>query len=83
MVQFCLEHGEELRIGFFRTDRPDRVLFCFRNRWNAAEFAGRFGGKVVLTPPDDDCFLRASILVPHPLNHGDDGVGIAHAVSKQ
>jgi hypothetical protein len=29
MVQFCLEHGEELRIGCFRTGRRDRVLFLF------------------------------------------------------
>ena len=32
MVQFYLEHGEELRIGCFRTDRRDRIVFCFRIR---------------------------------------------------
>ena len=50
MVQFCLEHGEEFRIGCFRTDGRDRVLFCFRDPWNARSFASRFSGKIVLAP---------------------------------
>ena len=57
MVQFCLEHGEELRIGCFRTGRRDRVLFCFRNQWNARAFASCFSGKIVLAAPDDDPIL--------------------------
>ena len=43
MVQFCLEHGEEFRIGCFREiDQRDCILFCFRDLRNATEFARRF-----------------------------------------
>ena len=55
MVEFCLEHGEEFRIGCFREiDQRDCVLFCFRDRGNATEFARRFGGEIVLAPSVDD-----------------------------
>jgi hypothetical protein len=57
MVQFYLEYGEELRIGCFRTDRRDRILFCFRDPRNAAEFARRFSGEIFLAPADDDLFF--------------------------
>ena len=50
MVQFYLEHGEELRIGCFRTDRRDRILFCFRDPRNVTEFARRFSGEIFLAP---------------------------------
>ena len=54
MVQFYLEHGEELRIGCFRRDR---ILFCFRDPRNAAEFARRFSGEIFLAPSDDNLFF--------------------------
>ena len=58
MVQFCLEHGEEFRIGCFREiDRRDCILFCFRDPKNAAEFAKRFGGEIFAVPSDDDLFF--------------------------
>lgn len=59
MVQFCLEHGEEFRIGCFRQiDRRDCILFCFRDPGNAVEFAQRFGGDALAMPSDDDLFLQ-------------------------
>jgi len=57
MVQFYLEHGEELRIGCFRTDRRDRIVFCFRDPRNAAEFARRFSGEICLALSDDNLFF--------------------------
>ncbi|MCK1511254.1 hypothetical protein IVB22_01440 [Bradyrhizobium sp. 190] len=58
MVQFCLEHGEEFRIGCFREiDRRDCILFRFRDPKNAAEFARRFGGEIFAVPSDDDLFF--------------------------
>jgi hypothetical protein len=59
MVQFFLEHDEELRIGCFRreADRRDCILFCFRDSENAAKFAQRFGGEVFAAPEDEDLFF--------------------------
>ena len=58
MVQFCLEHGEEFRIGCFReSEGRDCIVFCFGNPKNAAEFARRFRGEMFATPSDDDLFL--------------------------
>jgi hypothetical protein len=58
MVQFCLEHGEEFRIGCFRQiDRIDCIVFCFRDPKNAAEFAKRFDGENFAVPSDDDLFF--------------------------
>jgi hypothetical protein len=55
MVQFCLEHGEEFRIGCFREiDRRNCILFCFRDPNNAAEFAKRFRGELRAVSSDDD-----------------------------
>ncbi|XIA62892.1 hypothetical protein ACFIOY_26410 [Bradyrhizobium sp. TZ2] len=58
MVQFCLEHGEEFRIGCFRQiDLRDCILLCFRDPKNAAEFAKRFSGEIFAVPSDDDLFF--------------------------
>jgi hypothetical protein len=58
MVQFCLEHSEEFRIGCFREiDRRDCILFCFRDPKNAAEFAKRFSGEIFAVPSDYDLFF--------------------------
>jgi hypothetical protein len=58
MVQFCLEHGEEFRIGCFReNDRRNCILFCFRDPKNAAEFAKRFSGEIFAVPSHDDFFF--------------------------
>jgi hypothetical protein len=58
MVQFCLERGEELRTGCFRTraDHRDWIFFCFRDPQNAEDFAERFSGEVFVPAPDD-CFF--------------------------
>ena len=58
MVQFCLEHGEEFRIGCFReSEGRDCILFCFRDPKNAAEFAKRFSGEIFAVPSNDDLFF--------------------------
>ena len=58
MVQFCLDHGEEFRIGCFRENEGrDCILFCFHDPKNAVEFAKRFGGELFAAPSDDDLFL--------------------------
>ena len=59
MVEFILEHGEELRIGCLKRedDHRDCVLFCFRDPNNAVDFARRFCGKVFDVPSDDDLFF--------------------------
>lgn len=58
MVQFCLEHGEEFRIGCFReSEGRDCILFRFRDPKNATAFAGRFDGEVLAVPSEDDLFL--------------------------
>lgn len=58
MVQFFMEHGEELRMGCFRReDRRGCILFCFRDPENAAEFARRFDGEVIAVPEDEDRFF--------------------------
>ena len=58
MVQFCLEHGEEFRIGCFREiDQRDCILICFRDPKNAAEFAKRFDGEIFAGPSHDDLFF--------------------------
>ena len=59
MVQFFQERGEELRVGCFRSKphRGDCILFCFRERRNANEFARRFGGEIFVVPSDDDLFF--------------------------
>lgn len=58
MVQFCLDHGEEFRIGCFRENEGrDCILFCFQDPKNAVEFAGRFSGELFAVPSDDDLFL--------------------------
>jgi hypothetical protein len=58
MVQFCLEHGEEFRIGCFRqVDQIDCIIFCFRDPRNAAGFANRFDGEIFAVPSDDDLFF--------------------------
>jgi hypothetical protein len=59
MVEFCLEHGEEFRIGCFReSEGRDCVIFCFGNPRNAAEFPKRFSGKIFAVPSDDDFSFR-------------------------
>ena len=55
MVQFFQERGEELRVGCFRSEYI--ILFCFRERRNADEFARRFGGEIFVVPSDDDLFF--------------------------
>ena len=58
MVQFCLDHGEEFRIGCFRENEGrDCILFCFQHSKNAVEFARRFSGELFAVPSDDDLFL--------------------------
>ena len=58
MVQFCLEHGEEFRIGCFRErEGRDCILFRFRDPKNAVAFARRFDGEIFAVPSDDDLFL--------------------------
>ena len=58
MVQFCLEHGEEFRIGCFREgEGRDCILLCFRDPKNAVAFAKRFSGEIFAVPSDDDLFL--------------------------
>jgi hypothetical protein len=58
MVQFCLEHSEEFRIGCFQeNDRRNCILLCFRDPKNAAEFAMRFGGEIFAAPSDEDLFF--------------------------
>ena len=58
MFQFCLEHGEEFRIGCFsESEGRDCILFCFRDPENAIAFAGRFDGEIFAVPPEDDLFL--------------------------
>ena len=58
MVQFCLEHSEEFRVGCFRQiDRRDCILLCFRDPRNAVQFAKRFGGEIFAVPSDDDLFF--------------------------
>jgi hypothetical protein len=58
MVQFCLDHGEEFRIGCFRENEGrDCILFCFQDPKNAVEFARRFSGELFAVPSDDDLFL--------------------------
>jgi hypothetical protein len=55
MAQFFRERGEELRSGCFQS-KPQGgayILFCFRDPKNAAEFARRFDGEI-LVPSDDD-----------------------------
>ena len=49
MVEFFLEHGEELRVGWIlrNSDREAQLLFCFRNLANAAKFAQQFCGVIV------------------------------------
>jgi hypothetical protein len=44
MVQFCVERGEELRTGCFRTKtaRQDWIYFCFPDPRNAKDFAESF-----------------------------------------
>ncbi len=55
MVQFCLEHGEEFRIGCIREiDQRNCILFCFRDWKNAAEFAKRFRGELRAVSSGDD-----------------------------
>jgi hypothetical protein len=58
MVQFCLERGEELRTGCFRTraDHRDWMFVCFRDPQNAEDFAERFNGEVFVPAPDDFFF---------------------------
>jgi hypothetical protein len=59
MVQFCLERGEELRTGCFRTkvDQRDWIYFCFPDPNNAKDFAERFGGELFVPAADDFSFL--------------------------
>ena len=55
MVQFCLEHGEEFRIGSFQeSEGRNYILFCFRDPKNAVAFAKRFSGYVFAVSSDDD-----------------------------
>jgi hypothetical protein len=51
MIQFCWEHGEELRAGYLRTRTHPRdwICFYFSDAKNAQEFTRRFNGKIL--PP--------------------------------
>jgi hypothetical protein len=62
MVQFCLERGEELRTGCFRTkiDQQDWIYFCFPDPKNAKDFAKRFAGELFVPDADDFSFLWQS-----------------------
>jgi hypothetical protein len=55
IVWFCLERGEGLCTGCFRTRADDRVwiFFCFRDPQNAEDFAARFSGEAFVPAPDD------------------------------
>ena len=65
MVQFCLEHGEEFRIGCFREcEGRDCILFCFLDPKNAVAFAKRFGGYAVAVPSDDDLSFSVINVLP-------------------
>ena len=59
IVQFFLEHAEELRIGCVQRedDRRNCILFCFRDPENAAAFAQCFGGEIFAVPSDEDLFF--------------------------
>lgn len=58
MVQFCLQCGEKLRTGSIRTkaDQRDWIYFCFHDRNNAKDFAGRFNGQLFIPAADDFTF---------------------------
>jgi hypothetical protein len=58
MVQFCHEHGEEVRTGCIstRSDYWDWIYFCFQDPYNAKEFASRFSGECFVPAADDFTF---------------------------
>lgn len=49
MIEFFLEHGEQLRVGWIlrNSGREALLLFCFQDLANAAKFAQQFRGVIV------------------------------------
>jgi len=58
MVQYCLERDEKLHTGWLRARANDRawIVFSFRHRKNAKDFAQRFSGEVFVLPTNDVSF---------------------------
>jgi hypothetical protein len=61
MVEFFLEHGEELRVGWIlkNSDREAQLLFCFQDFGNATKFAQQFCGVIL-----EDTFYDADPIFP-------------------